>query len=343
MTDRSDDRAVAVAVDSVWRQLRPALERHYAEPAAFLRPLGRRPGRRRGRRAIGFGLALAVVGTGGAVAARALLGDPAPPSVQASIAAVDEGMPADLRLQPDVANARSVARDGDAVLYAADLPDGGTCTELAVAGRPAGAICVRGGAAAPIEASIPGTPEDTSTPVVVGGRVNVAADRAIAVVDGSQRFPVVLEPGGYYVLSLDSVASAAARRGLSLEALQGDAVVASVDLTDAFTVERPLAEPLTLELISGDGDLTRVVSVYGTVTVPGAAAVRLLFPDGTAAEVAVGPDGRYELMLPVDRQADLADRPGRVVALDAAGHELASRAVAAVSWWRSHEGDSAGR
>ena len=258
--------------------------------------------------------------------------------MQASLAAVDEGMPADLRLQPDVANARSVARDGDAVLYAADLPDGGTCTELAIAGRPAGAICVRGTATAPIEASIPGTPEETATPVVVGGRVNVAADRVVAVVAGEPAPPVVLEPGGYFVLSLDSAGSAAARRGLSLEALQGDTVVASVDLSDAFIPERPPAEPISLELVSGDGDLTRVVRVYGTATVPGTATVRLVFPDGGATEVAVGPDGRYELTLPVDRQADLADRPGRVVALDAAGHELASRAVAAVSWWRTHEG-----
>jgi hypothetical protein len=338
MTDRSDEGGVAVAVDTVWRQLQPALEQHYTARTAAVRPMERRPGRRRTRRAVGLGLALAVVGTGGAVAARALLGDPAPPAVQASLAAVDEGMPADLRLQPDVANARSVARDGDAVLYAADLPDGGTCTELAIAGRPAGAICVRGTASAPIQASIPGTPEETSTPVVVGGRVTVAADRVVAVLAGEQRLPVVLEPGGYFVASLDPAGSAAARRGLSLEALQGDTVVASVDLSDAFTPERPPAEPISLELVSGDGDLTRVVRVYGTVRVPGTAAVRLVFPDGGATEAAVAPDGRYELALPVDRQADLAERPGRVVVLDAAGHELASRAVAAVSWWRTHAG-----
>jgi hypothetical protein len=341
MIDRSDEGGVAVAVETVWRQLQPALERHYAAPAAVGRSVDRHPGRhgrRRTRRVVGFGLALAVVGTGGAVAARALLGDPAPPSVQASLAAVDEGLPADLRLQPDVANARSVARDGDAVLYAADLPDGGSCTELAIAGRPAGAICVRDSTTAPIQASIPGTPEDTATHVVVGGRVDVAADRLVAVLPDDQRRPIVLEPGGYFVLSLDGAGSAAARRSLTLEALRGDSVVASVDLSDAFTPERPRAEPISLELVSGDGDLTRVTRVYGTVTVTGTAAVRLVFPDGGTTEAAVGPDGGYDLTLPADRQADLADRPGRVVALDAAGHELASRAVAAVSWWRTHEG-----
>ena len=256
MTDRSDEGAVAVAVDTVWRQLEPALEHHYAARDRVGGPVERHPGRRRTRRVVGFGLAIAVVGTGGAVAARALLGDPAPPSVQASLAAVDEGMPADLRLQPDVANARSVARDGDAVLYAADLPDGGTCTELAISGRPAGAICVRRSATAPIQASIPGTPEETTSPVVVGGRVNVGAERLVAVVAGDQRLPITLGPGGYFVLSLDRAASAAARRGLSLEAAQDDTVVAAVDLSDAFTPERPLAEPISLALVSGDGDLT---------------------------------------------------------------------------------------
>lgn len=345
MTDRSDEGSVALAVDAVWQQLEPAIERHYAglrpvvlpielergEPIASL-------GRRRARRVVGLGLALAVVGTGGAVAARALLGDPAPPGVQASIGAVDEGMPPDLRLRPDVTNARSVARDGDAVLYAADLPGGGMCTELAVAGRPAGAVCLRGTARAPIEASIPGTPEDVSEPVVVGGRVNVDADHVIVVVGGAEEVPVGLEPGGFFVLALDPGRSAAARRGLVVEALRDAGVVASVDLSDAFTPEHPMGEAISLELVSGDGDLTRVVSVSGTVSVHGATAARLVYSDGTTQDVALGSGGQYELVLPVDRRHDLADRPGRVVAIDGTGRELASRVVAAVSWWRAHEG-----
>ena len=88
---------------------------------------------------------------------RALVGDAAPPAVQASLGGVDEGMPPDLRLNPDVANARSVAVDGDAVLYAADLPGGGVCTEIATAGKPNGAVCrTSTQPPAPIDATIPG-------------------------------------------------------------------------------------------------------------------------------------------------------------------------------------------
>ena len=332
MSDHDHDDQITLAVDAVWQQLLPGLEQHFASRAVPRR-------HRHARRAAGFGLAVALVGTGGAVAARALLGEPAPPAVQASIGAVDDGMPADLQLRPDVTNARSVARDGDAVLYAADLPDGGVCTELAVAGRPAGAVCVQGGRPlAPIEASIPGTPEDRDTPVVIGGRLNVAADGATVVLDGQERLPVELAPGGYFVIALDAARSQAARMALSIEALRGDAVIASIDLTDAFTPEGGRLEPIGLEMVSGDGDLTKVVSVHGTVTVPGATAVRLLFPDGTTQEIGLRAGGEYELVLPVERQGDLAQRPGRVVAVDAAGRELASRIVASVSYWRAHEG-----
>jgi len=338
MTDRADDGAVAVAVEAVWEQLRPAVERHYAVLAG---PGGDHLANRRRRhvrRVVAGGLAVAVVGAGSAVAARALLGDPAPPAVRSSISAVDEGMPADLRLQPDVAHARSVARDGDAVLYAADLKDGGECTELALAGRPAGAICVRGGAErSPIDASIPGTPEDVTSPVVVGGRINVAADHAALVLDGGRQIPMALEPGGYFVAALGATDSATARRGLAVQATLDGALVASVDLSDAFTPERPSAEPISLELVSGDGDLVAVVAVHGSVTVPGAVAVRLVYPDGEFESVPIGPGGRYDLVLPVERRGALAERPGRIVAIDADGHELASRAVAAVSWWRAHQ------
>jgi hypothetical protein len=332
VSDHDQDDQVTLAVDAVWQQLLPGLEQHFAGTAVSRR-------HRHARRAAGLGLAVALVGTGGAVAARALLGDPAPPAVQASIGAVDDGMPADLQLRPDITNARSVARDGDAVLYAADLPDGGVCTELALAGRPAGAVCVPGSTRlAPIEASIPGIPEDRDTPVVIGGRLNVAADGATVVLGGKERLPVEVAPGGYFVVALDAAQSQDARVALSIEARRGDAVIASVDLTDAFTPEAGRFEPIGLEMVSGDGDLTKVLSVRGSVTVPGATAVRLVFPDGTTQEVALRAGGDYELVLPAERQSDLARRPGRLVAVDGAGRELASRIVASVSYWRAHEG-----
>jgi hypothetical protein len=48
--------------------------------------------------------------------------------------------------------------------------------------------------------------------------------------------------------------------------------------------------------------------------------------------------GRYEIALPVDRQGAFARSPGRLVAIDADGAELASRTVEAVSFWHSNEG-----
>ncbi len=257
------------------------------------------------------------------------------------MAAIDEGMPDDLRLNPDVSNARSVARDGDAVMYAADLPDGGVCTEIAVGGKPAGAICRSGNEAPqPIEASIPGTPEDpASTPVVVGGRVAADADRVVVVVGEEVRIPVVLAPGGFFVVALDEVESAAGRQRMLIEASKGSDLVASIDVSDAFTPESGTLDPIAAELISGDGDLSRVVSIYGTVQVARATTIRLVYPDGSSTEVAVGPDGHYEVALPAARQDDLADLPGRLIAVDLTGRELASRMVAAVSYWRTHDAE----
>ncbi len=263
MDEQHDDAQVAMIVATVWGELGPAAERYLAPGTRTSHR------RRRQRRAVGVGLVVAVVGTAGAVAARAALGDPAPPPLQASMAAIDEGMPDDLRLNPDVSNARSVARDGDAVMYAADLPDGGVCTEIAVGGKPAGAICRSGNEAPqPIEASIPGTPEDpASTPVVVGGRVAADADRVVVVVGEEVRIPVVLAPGGFFVVALDEVESTAGRQRMLIEASKGSDLVASIDVSDAFTPESGTLDPIAAELISGDGDLSRVVSIYGTVQV----------------------------------------------------------------------------
>jgi hypothetical protein len=44
------------------------------------------------------------------------------------------------------------------------------------------------------------------------------------------------------------------------------------------------------------------------------------------------------LIVPADRRAAFARTPGRLVAIDADGRELASRTVAAVSFWHANEG-----
>src|SRR5512132_3659151 len=62
--------------------------------------------------------------------------------VGAGFAAVDRGLPADLRLNPDVEHASAVAATATATLYAASLQGGGSCTEIVTAGdRGRGARC----------------------------------------------------------------------------------------------------------------------------------------------------------------------------------------------------------
>src|SRR5438552_14245784 len=105
--------------------------------------------RRRRRRRLIRGAAmtsLAALSLGGAgLGTAALFGWPAPLHVQQEIAAVDQGLPADLRLNPDVAHARAVAATEDARLYAASLRDGGSCSEIVTAGeRGRGAMCTTG-------------------------------------------------------------------------------------------------------------------------------------------------------------------------------------------------------
>ena len=333
MNDQWDDAYGSTIVAEVWSQLEPAATRYLAEPR-------RRERTRHHRRSVGLAIAALVVGVGGtAAAAKVLLGSPAPPAVQRSIAGIDEGMPADLRLNPDATHARSVAVDGAAVLYAADLPDGGVCTEIALGGRPMGAVCRAGSQPrAPIEATIPGTPESSAGELVVAGRISAGADAASLVTSDGRKIALELQPGGFFIVELSLSESQAARRGLTIESERDGRAVATIDLSDAFTPENGRLDPIAVEMVSGPGDLTQVLSFFGTVQVEGAATVRLVYPDGAHIDVPIGADHRYEITLPVARRDAFARTPGRLVALDAGGRELASRTVAAVSFWHANEG-----
>src|SRR6185436_2189964 len=99
---------------------------------------------RRGRR-VAVGAVVLTAGLATAAAAAGRLGGPAPDRVREHLAALDRGMPADLRLNPDVEHARAVAATSSGVLYGADLADGGYCLEVASADRPRGAVCVTAG------------------------------------------------------------------------------------------------------------------------------------------------------------------------------------------------------
>ena len=328
-----DDLEIQWLVAEVWSQLEPAAAGYLAEPR-------RRARARHRRRVVGLAVSALAVGVGtSAAAARVLIGRPAPPAVERSLADVDDGMPADLRLNPDATHARSVAEDGEATLYAADLPDGGVCTEIAIAGRPMGAVCRPGSQPrASIEATIPGVPERPSGSVVVAGRINRPADAAHLVTSTGTEVALTIQPDGFFIIELSAADSLAARPGLRIESEQAGRPVASKDLSDAFALDSGSLEPISVEMVSGPGDLTQVLSFTGVVRVPGAVSIRLVYPDGAHADVAIGNDGHYEILLATDRRGALARSPGRLVALAGDNTELASRTVAAVSYWHASTG-----
>jgi hypothetical protein len=74
------------------------------------------PSRRPGRRPAIMAVALLIVGASVAAAAQ-ILGGPAPSQVKQDLANVDQGMPSDLRYNPDVRSARLVAQADGASLY----------------------------------------------------------------------------------------------------------------------------------------------------------------------------------------------------------------------------------
>ena len=197
----------------------------------------------------------------------------------------------------------------------------------------------RSDARAPIEATIPGTPESTTGAVVVAGRVDSEiADAARLVTSDGGKIALALQPGGFFVVELSDSESQAARRGLTIEALDAGLIAATLDVSDTFTPEKGRLDPIAVEMVSAPGDLTRVLRFSGSVQADGATTVRLVYPDGTHVDTPLGADSQYEITLPPDRRAAFARTPGRLIALDAGGQELASRTVAAVSFWHANEG-----
>src|SRR5919197_851525 len=146
--------------------------------------------RRRPSRLVIVAAVLVVVGGGIAGASTFLFGQPAPESVKREIAGVDQGLPQDIRLNPDVENARAVAATGSSTLYFATLKDGGYCYEISTAAEGGrGAVCTTAAQAQerPIEVTVPFTdPIEDTSPVTVGGRVNAdgAASLEIRYGDG---------------------------------------------------------------------------------------------------------------------------------------------------------------
>ncbi|HKR98996.1 MAG TPA: hypothetical protein VJU79_05730 [Candidatus Dormibacteraeota bacterium] len=287
---------------------------------------------------------LAVLGlmfaAGVAVAAVHVLGGPAPARVQHDLGSVDQGMPADLRYRPDVHNARLVADASGSQLYAADLRDGGYCSELVVRGRAAGAVCVSNAVLRvhPIQVTVPLPDSARGAPVVLGGRVTVAhaAQIQAAYADGGRDLAPLM--GGYYVLSVSASHRASAlASAFTLAAVDAAGrTLASVQIPAAGD-ETPPPAPIDATTISDASDFTLVLGVEGTVNAAGATSLTLQLPDGSDLAVPLHADHTFRLDLPPALQRAFATRPGELIARDAAGRVVGTTMIESVAAARAAE------
>jgi hypothetical protein len=326
----------------------PAAAAIRAAMPVFREPIdpGRNRASRRGRiRVVALAGAILVAIGAAAGTAAILLGEPAPPAVKKDIAGVDIGFPADLRLNPDVANARSVATTGSSTLYFAELKDGGYCTELVTAGVPRGAVCHTAHelASIPLEVTIPFTnPVTNTSPVTIGGRVNAvgASSLEIRYGDGSSD-SIRLDPDSFFVYEVPAGHLAIVHGSdFQLVAIAQDGTeVATADVPAiGEEPEGPIEDtaPITVDTISDASDFTKVLGVRGKVNAEGAVSLEFQYPDGTVVSVPIQKDGSYDFDIPAEREGDLFEAPGMLVARDAGGQEVASAPVAAVAFWRAY-------
>jgi hypothetical protein len=305
--------------------------------------------RRARRRRVALVSALAATGAlllgAAALGAATLLGWPAPRHVQNDIAAVDRGLPADLRLNPDVEHARAVASTASATLYAASLHDGGSCTEIVTAGdRGRGATCATAADRARQAIDLVAPSDDGAGPdtlVVLGGRINDTSGSSLEAVyaDGAHQ-DVGLGEERYFLFEVPAEHGGSVHAsGLELIARNGDGSVVGratlpADWDDSAVPDEQAA--LYVSTRSDESDLTKVFGLEGHVSAPGAVKLELDYGDGTRATIPIRDDGSYEYAVPPDRIGAFM-RPLALAALDKSGSVVASTTVAAVAYWRGRE------
>ncbi len=311
----------------------------------LLAAYGSRLARRRRRRVIVAVASAAGLSLTGAGLGAALLGWPAPEHVKQEIAAVDRGLPADLRLNPDVEHARAVAATETATLYAASLRGGGSCSEIVTAGeRGRGATCTTGAQAGarPLDVVMPFDDQSGSdSPVVVGGRVNAAGAASLQVryADGSSD-GIPLGENRYFLFEIPAAHRATVHAsGLELVASDDRGAVVGrapvpADWDDPAVPDEQA--PLNVSTRSDESDFTKVYGLEGHVSAPGATRLELEYGDGTRALIPIQADGSYDYAVPTDRIDDFM-QPRKLVAVDEQGQEVASAWVAAVAYWRGRE------
>jgi hypothetical protein len=331
----NDETRTSQTYDELGRALRDGVARLIAEQ------------RRRRRRLRALGLtALAVVGVSGlALAAATFVGSPAPGSVKNDIAGVDAGMPAALRLNPDVRNARSVAATGSSTLWVADLADGGRCLELTTTYYPnvraPGCSTGTALAAGPISATLPNDEtSDPAAPVVIAGHVEPASAASLAIeLNDGRTLPVPFGAQRFYVIDLTGADAADARaHGLALVASDRDgAEVARVTVPadwDAGQADVDAATTSDVTTRSDSRDFTKVLGVDGILRDPRPASLELVYDANTTVAIRVAADGSFHYDVPRARRGDFMT-PRQLVGRDAQGRIVVERQVAAVAFWRS--------
>ena len=288
-------------------------------------------------------VAAAVVGTSAlatAAAASGILGGPAPEPIRDDLAAVDAGLPEDLRANPDVENAMAVASTAGAVLYAADVKDGGYCYEIATEGAQSrGAVCVTASRLGDrsIEITAP-IPPDDAAPLLVGGRINDGrVERIVARYPNGTSVDVELGLSGYWLLEVDDGArDVALATGLEIIGVGGDGQEVSTDAVPPLRDDDPAgaldkAQPIFVSTISSEHDLTLVLGVEGSVNIAEAATLELQYPDGTSTPITLAADRSYQFMLAPERHSDFAQAWGQLVARDADGATVATTSFSSVA------------
>jgi hypothetical protein len=297
----------------------------------------------RALRIVAIAAALVVAAALGATAGQ-LVGSPAPESVKQDLAGIDQGMPDDLRSNPDVESAVLAAYSENAQLYYAALSEGGYCFEIVTAtdgGR--GAVCTQAAAARSqsIEITMPFTdPVTPRSPIEVGGRVNVAATSLEARFADGRTAPIPLGANGFYLYEVPGAQVKSAHiDGFDLIAYDGagtsvaTATAPPTDFRDPAAVDRQM--PIFVSTISTHEYFTKVLGIEGSVNVDGARRLELRYPDGTTVRIPIRSDRTYHYDLPVGRVDDLASTPGELIAYDVHGAVLARTPVASVAYWHA--------
>ena len=304
----------------------------------------RLPHIRRRRGVVLLVAAALLLGGGIAGASSYLFGQPAPEAVRRDIAGVDRGLPSDIRLNPDVRNARAVASTGPSTLYFASLKDGGYCLEISTSAEGGrGAVCVTAAQAGtqPIEVTVPFTdPIRDDSPVTIGGRVDVsgAAELDIRYADGTTQ-PIDLGDDRFFVFDIPADRLADVHRSaFELEAIGSDGtVVGTTQIPPVAPEDQSLNDrmPIYVETMSNGDDFTKLLGVKGSVNVAGATSLELHYPNGTVVQIPIATDGSYRYDIPSGRQGDFAKWPGSLMARNVQGDVIATATVASVAWWEA--------